>query len=110
MGATAAAKNKKIRQEALREQLRSQGHVQHVVDNIVKIESLSIDNTGDGKEGVDYKKLQLSQHELARLKTATELRLKLINKYLPDLKAIDIEGEIDSSLTITRKSYKDIEG
>ena len=43
MGATAAAKNKKIRQEALREQLRSQGHVQHVVDNIVKIESLSIE-------------------------------------------------------------------
>ena len=35
--ATAAAKNKRIRQEALREQLQAQGHVQHVVDILDKL-------------------------------------------------------------------------
>ncbi len=36
----------------------------------------------------------LDHNEAQRLKAATELRLKLVNKYLPDLKAV--ENTIDT--------------
>jgi hypothetical protein len=75
-GAAAHAKNKNkaVRQEALREQLQNQGHIQYIVDNIGKIEDLDS---------------ELDSNEAGRLKSATELRLKLVNKYLPDLKAVE---------------------
>lgn len=82
MAATAAAKNKKIRQEALRDQLSAQGHVQHVVDIATKLRE-------------QYQSLE-SGH-IQSLKAAADLHCKMINKYLPDLKAIEIDG----SLSIT---------
>lgn len=80
-GVTRAAANKKVRQEALREQLASQKHVEHVIDNINKLENPDIE--------VDTQ----------RLKVAIDARLKLINKYLPDMKAIEHTGNIDSDQT-----------
>jgi len=77
-GVSRANKNRAIRQEALREQLAAQGHVQHIIDNIEKIQNL--DN-------------ELESSDIHRLKTATELQLKLINKYLPDLKAVELTGQ-----------------
>lgn len=85
-----ADKNRQIRKDALREQLREQGHVQHVVDLIGKIEA---DNC--------------SASDLQRYKTAAELRLKLIAKYIPDLKAIEHSGEIDLNNSITHESVKE---
>lgn len=81
MAATKAALNKRIRQEALREQLSAQGHVQHVVDNIKKMEE-----QGAAMEG----------QELQAIKYATDTRIKLIGKYLPDLKAVEIEGNVSN--------------
>ena len=77
MAATAAAKNRKIRQEALREQLAEQCRLQHVLENIKKMEQqgAKMDNT-----------------ELQAIKAATDARIKLIGKYLPDLKAQEITG------------------
>lgn len=86
MAATRAAQNKKIRQEALREQLSKQKHLEKVVDNVKKMEE-----QGSEMEG----------QELQALKYATDARLKLIAKYLPDLKSIDIEGDIEHSGGIT---------
>ena len=80
MAATAAAKNRKIRQDALREQLSAQGHVQHVVDIAEKFR----------EQGKD-----LEPQEVQANKAAADIHLKLINKYLPDLKSVEIEGEID---------------
>ncbi len=77
MGATRAHKNRALRQEALREQLAAQGHVQHLIESIEKIDDL-----GEG-----------DSFELQKLKTAAELRLKVINKYLPDLKSTELTGE-----------------
>ena len=87
-GLTTAQTNKRIRQEALREQLSKQAHVQHVIDISEKLQSLD---------------KELEQTEITRLKYAADLKLKLINKYLPDLKAMEIEGDIEHSggLTIT---------
>ena len=78
-GKTRAAENKAIRQEALREQLRAQGHVQHVVEISTKLANLDID---------------LEQNEIQRLKAAADIKLKLIAKYAPDLKAVEHSGEI----------------
>ena len=84
-GVTRAAANKKVRQEALREQLSSQGHVQHVIDSINKLENPDI------------------EVDVQRLKAAIDSRLKLINKYLPDLKATEHTGSIDSEQTHTHR-------
>ena len=91
-GAAAHAKNKNkaVRQQALREQLQAQGHIQYIVENIKKIEDLhnEIDN-----------------NEANRLKSASELRMKLVNKYLPDLKNTEITGEGGGELTIKVVDY-----
>jgi len=90
MGATVAAKNRKVRQESLREFLSNKCTVQQLVENVEKIEHL--DNI-------------LTQDELQRLKVATEFRVKLLSKYLPDLKSVEMTGEdgkdlIPASITI----------
>lgn len=71
-GISRANENKRIRQEALREQLSVGGHIQHVIDNAKKLQDLD--------EELDSLKIQ-------RLKAAADIKMKLINKYLPDLKA-----------------------
>lgn len=82
MAATRAANNKAIRQEALREQLSKQKHLEQVVKNVKKFEEQGI---------------TMESSELQALKHATDIRLKLINKYLPDLKQVEIEGGIEHS-------------
>jgi hypothetical protein len=79
-GKTRGQLNREIRQDAIREQLREQGHIQHVVECITQIQDV---NT------------QLDVLSYQRLKTAAELRLKLVNKYLADLKSIEVSGGID---------------
>ena len=83
--ATAAAKNKRIRQEALREQLQAQGHVQHVVDLVGKIQ----DETQPIEADI-----------LNRYKIVLDAKFKLIDKYLPSLKQADynIGGQDDNPL------------
>ena len=78
MGTTAANKNRAIRQEALREQLSNQGHVQHVTDIAKKLTDLEND---------------LDSTQVQRLKSAADIKLKLIGKYLGDVKAIELSGD-----------------
>ena len=85
MGTTAANKNRAIRQEALREQLSSQGHVQHVVEMLNEIQDLQRD---------------LDSNDLARYKVAIDTKLKLIGKYLPDLKSVEHTGDEDAPIAI----------
>lgn len=80
MAANAAAKNKKIRQDALREQLAAKGLVQKVLDTADKF---------------DERSKGMESNEIQALKAATDIRLRLINKYLPDLKAVEITGSDD---------------
>jgi len=91
MAETKAQINRRIRQEALREQLSKQKHIEHVIEMVEIIRKPSDDFTND---------------MLARYKVAIDTKLKLINKYLPDLKASEITGpggdpiEIDHHWTI----------
>jgi len=73
--ATSAARNKRIRQDALRDQLSSQGHLQHVIDILGKI---SDEDKPLEKEMVD------------RFKIVIDTKMKLVGKYLPDLKQQEI--------------------
>jgi hypothetical protein len=87
-----AARVRAVKQEALREYLSNRGKVDYVFDNIEKIER------GEG--------------DFQALKAASELRLKLINKYLPDTKHIESElnhtGEVSvRSVRVDGVSSKD---
>ena len=79
--ANVAAKNKRIRQEALREQLAGKGLAQHVLVTAKKLHD---------------EHLTLEPAQIQALKASAELRLKLVNKYLPDLKAVEIEGNVSN--------------
>lgn len=76
-GITRAQANRAIRQEALRAQLENQGHIQHVSDLVDKIKNPD--------EVID-------DHMLGRYKIAIDAKLRLVNKYLPDLKATEVSG------------------
>jgi len=87
MAETRAQLNRKVRQEALREQLAEQCRVQHIIDNIKKIEDL--DASSD-----------TFQNEVLKYKTSNEQRLKLINKYLPDLRNTELTGDGGEDLEV----------
>ena len=82
-GNSRAAQNKKIRQEALREQLSAGGHVQHVIDIANKLSNPDI---------------ALESTDIQRYKAAADIKLKLIGKYLPDLKATEHSSDPDNPL------------
>lgn len=78
MANTRAHANRAIRQEALREQLAEQCRLQHIVENLKKIDELDMT-------------MESSKDELQKWKTSTELRVKLMSKYLPDLKQVELD-------------------
>lgn len=82
MAETAAQKNRRIRQEALRQQLSEQCRVQHVLENIERIESLDPSS-------------ETFHNEVTKYKTSNDIRLRLISKYLPDLKQTELIGDPD---------------
>ena len=81
---TRAQRNRAVRQEALREQLEAQGHVQYVVE--------CIENLKNVEPGED------AQFLVNKHKTAAELHLKLVGKYLPDLK--QVEADVRASVSV----------
>ena len=90
-GVSRAEANRAIRQEELRAKLACGGHLQHAVDNINKIQDLAV---------------VLESADINRLKIATEFQFKLINKYLPDVKQVEVETNMnlkgDVSITLVR--------
>lgn len=82
---TRAQQNRKIRQDALREQLASKGLVQHVIEIAEKLCDLEA---------------ELDQLQTQRLKAAADLKLKLVNKYLPDIKTTELTGEAGEKISV----------
>lgn len=80
VGMTRGQQNKRVRQDKLREQLAAQGHVQHVIDIASKLSKLD---------------KELDSLQIQRLKAAADIKRGLINKYLPDLKSTQVEGQLD---------------
>ena len=79
MGDTVANKNRRMRQNNLREALEAGGHIQHVNDISEKLRDLSS---------------TLEPNEVQRLKAAADIKLKLIDKYLPTEKPVEHSGSI----------------
>ena len=86
MAETRAQSNRRIRQEALRDQLSNQGHLQHILD--------ITDKLSNPEEEID-------NGMVTRYSKVIDTKLKLLNKYLPDLKAVEITGEDGSELLVT---------
>jgi len=82
-GVTRAVENKRIRQEALRESLSSGKHVEHVIEIANKLTNPDI---------------VLENTDIQRLKAGADIKLKLIGKYLPDLKATEHSSDPDNPL------------
>ena len=82
-GLSAADRNRRIRQEALREQLSNKGLVQKVIEINEKMADLGED---------------LPPEHVARLKIAMDVNMKLVAKYLPDLKQTELIGDPDQPL------------
>ena len=89
MGATVAAKNRKVRQEALRDQLEAQGHVQHAYDILNKIKDLN---------GLD----ETAEFDLKKYSKALDGHWKFIDKYLPTEKPSTIEGLGDNGEIVVK--------
>lgn len=70
--------NRQVRQEAIREQLANQQHLIHIVELLQRI--------ADPND-------EVANEMLPRWKVVIESKLKLVNKYLPDLKAIEHSGD-----------------
>ena len=88
-GNSRAQENRKIRQDALREQLANKGLVQHVLEISDKLSNLDE---------------ELDALEIQRLKAAADIKKGLISKYLPDLKAVELTGEGGNELIIKLSS------
>lgn len=88
-----ATRQRQMRQEAMREQLRAKGLEQHVLDCAQKLHD-------------EY--LSLESQQVQALKASADLRLKLMNKYLPDLKAV--EHSVDQTDTVLSSILKEISG
>lgn len=94
MPKTLDQKNRAKRQEWHRQWLSEKCTLQHLVDNIVKIEEL--DPHSD-----------TFNNELSKYKVANEQRLKLLSKTLPDLKNVELANDGGGQLTINLVDYSD---
>ena len=79
-GQTPKQANRAYRQENLREQLAEQCRLQHLIDNLEKIEGL--DSASD-----------TFTNDLNKYKEANAQRIKLLGFYLPTLKGVEVVGE-----------------
>jgi len=84
MPETRAQSNRRIRQEALREQLEAQGHVQHVVEIINDLTQVD----------------EISSLGLQKIRLIIDTKLALIKKYLPDTKQIELTGDPENPIQV----------
>lgn len=82
-GESRAQANRRIRQEALREQLRANGHISQLIENTEKLQDLGQD---------------LDANQVQRLRAANDTHKFAIDKYLPSLKAIEVTGDPDQPI------------
>ena len=72
-GISKANQNKAVRREALNDYLAAMGNIQHVIDICEELNNLAVEMDGVAVQ---------------RKKTVIDTKLKLINKYLPDVKSV----------------------
>jgi hypothetical protein len=93
-GVTRKELNRKVRQEAQREQLQAQGHIQHVLEIVEEVNDLS-----RPMESID----------LQRKKVVIDTKLKIINKFLPDVKQQEIIDNTDVDKAMDKLTDAELE-
>jgi len=86
---TSANKRREINREELRRYLSENNKIRQIVDNIKKLEDVTI---------------EMDNVTVSRINSAINARLSLLKKYLPDEKSIEIKnavGEVFKSETTT---------
>jgi hypothetical protein len=98
MAASTAAKNRKLRQDTLREYITERGSIQYLFDLIEKIEGLDPDSS-------------TFTNDLQKYKAALDARIKMAGKYLPDLKSQEVTGEGGDALIVSvlKKRFDGVE-
>lgn len=87
-GQTTKQARRAERQESHRKWLSEKCTLQHLVDNLEKIEGLDPAS-------------EVFTNDLNKYKEANAQRLKIMNKYLPDLKSTELTGEAGGAIQIT---------
>lgn len=87
-----AVLNKRINQQAMRDRLQKQGHISEVIRCIKELDQMDANLKKRRKALTDaeQKKIMLRTGILTK---AIDSRMKLISKYLPDLRSINFEDE-----------------
>ena len=99
MALTHSQRQKAIRQEQFREYMSKQRLGHKVIDNIAKIEKLAEIQAKDFDTMEEYlAELSTAKDKAAILKMASDLNLKLINKYVGDVKEEHIVESTDAVL------------
>ena len=91
-GLTHKDRNRRIRKDALREQLSQKGLIQQTIEISRKLAD---------------RRIKMTRETAFRLKAAADIKLKLINKYLGDEKTIELANKDDEPLIIKTVDYKD---
>lgn len=98
MAKTVAQRQRAIRQEELRELISKKGLVQQVLVDVGKLDELAALKPEDFENVEEYLASISSAKDKAQIiKIAIDSRMKLVNKYLPDLKQQEIQLEADVS-------------
>ncbi|MBL4664314.1 MAG: hypothetical protein JKY22_12355 [Flavobacteriaceae bacterium] len=91
MAKTTKQAMKQVRQINHRQKLSEGKHLQYAIESIEKIEKLKPSET--------------STFELSKLKIASELRLKLVDKFLPSLKGVELGGRDGEPIKVAAVSF-----
>lgn len=83
-----ANKNRAIRQEALRQQLEAGGHIQHVLEICKDLDDLTT---------------EMDSTMVQRKKTVIDTKMKLISKFLPDTKSVELSNKEGESFKTDNK-------
>lgn len=107
--------NQQMRQDSLRELLSKQKHVEQVIVLAEKIESIGEVLEGGKKEtepgkfepldGLDVQRLTVS---IKAKKDVIDTKLKLINKYLGDMKTVEHTGEVTQNVVSDRNQLEEL--
>ena len=87
-GVSRANENRAIRQEALRASLEAGGHIQHVLDICKELDDLTVEMDGVAVQ---------------RKRAVIDTKMKIIGKYLPDTKSVELSNKDGESFKTDSK-------
>lgn len=87
-GHNRANQNREIRREEIKRYLSERGKVDYIFENVDKLEDLTC---------------EMEQAEISRISKAIDTRLKLLNKYLPDEKSVELKNADGESFKTDNK-------